>query len=207
MAENNLLRSPFVRIAASLVSEREAEPLTKDRYIESLIAALFSSRHTYRVFLEISHRNDISNNFRIFFRKKARDEKNHELLSILDLNDTGYKIQDAIALAKKSGTLRKSIKLTRCLRQVAKSDKPVLAISYAYLLEFSALGRKQEFFDAVKNLFGNRFTGIRTFSVHSSLGLDEKHFSELDRFLCACDPKQKSTVVDGLFLFGDILYE
>lgn len=155
------------------------------RYVQMLIQAYATARHTFEYFERASMRCKQAGltNAAEFILRKAEEERGHERLAALDLSVLGYSAIDAERVAP---PLR-SRDLFGLLRHYTNVDHPISCLGYAFALEYYANFRDSTFMADIERVVPQATKANRCFAVHSGEGSDSLHMAELNDFVDSLD--------------------
>jgi hypothetical protein len=157
-------------------SDRRPPKLTSTRWVWQL-AASYHLTHTYPRLIEEASRRFAAfgrNNLAQWAAQKAREERGHDRLALLDIQSMGYKAEAVVeALIPPSATV-----LGNYLTQSVHTSDPISCVGYSYTLERIATGIKEKHIHSVEALLPSGICATRCLRVHSSIGGDVEHVKE-----------------------------
>ncbi|MDJ0745111.1 MAG: hypothetical protein QNJ32_17370 [Xenococcaceae cyanobacterium MO_167.B27] len=119
--------------------------------------------------------------------QKAKEEKGHDLLALLDIKSMGY---DAEAVVK---TLVPTAAMTLIdyFTRSAQDDDPIDCVGYSYTMERLATGIVDEqYIQKVEGLLPPNTHATRCLRVHSSVGADAKHVEQTVEMVAGLTPQE-----------------
>ena len=157
-------------------SDRRPPKLTRTRWVWQL-AVSYHLTHTYPRLIEEASRRFAAfgrNNLAQWAAQKAREERGHDRLALLDIQSMGYKAEAVVeALIPPSATV-----LGNYLAQSVHTPDPIGCVGYSYTLERIATGIKEKHIHSVEALLPPGICATRCLRVHSSIGGDVEHVKE-----------------------------
>jgi hypothetical protein len=106
--------------------------------------------------------------------QKAKEEKGHDRLALLDIQSLGY---DAEAVVK-ALVPPAAVALIDYFTRSVQDDDPIDCVGYTYTMERLSLGIGEEYIEKVEGLLPLKTNATRCLRVHSSVGADAEHVDE-----------------------------
>jgi hypothetical protein len=178
-------------------SERKLPALTHTRWVWRLAGA-YHLTHSYPLLIEEAAwrfekmgRKNLSR----WAAQKAREERGHDRLALLDIQSMGYKAEAVVeALIPPS-----AVALVNYLAQSVYATDPIGCVGYSYTLERLATGIKEKHIQPIEALLppGNRAT--RCLRAHSGVGVDVEHVEETVEMLAGLAPQERVRVARACY--------
>ncbi len=164
--------------AAQNAARRDDErpPLTPLRYAWQLIGHYHTMGPTVPLMKEAAERfwaigrRDLAE----FAEQTAFQEKGHDHLAILDLEELGYDAEAMVATLCPSAAARLVRYFTRCIR----TPEPVEAFGFMYGGERTCVSIGRDYVERVQAMLPPGVHATRTLRVHSAIGVEVEHVAD-----------------------------
>jgi hypothetical protein len=122
--------------------------------------------------------------------QKAREERGHDRLALLDIQSMGYEAEAVV----EELIPPVSVVLVNYLTQSVQAPDPIGCVGYSYTMERLATGIKEKHIQPVEALLPPGICATRCLRVHSSVGADVEHVKETVEMVAGLDPQERVRV-------------
>ena len=128
--------------------------------------------------------------------QKAKEEKGHYRLALLDIRSMGYDAEAVVeALVPPA-----AVTLIDYLTRSAQDDDPIDCVGYSYTLERLSTGMVDEkYIQQVEMLLSSNTHATRCLRVHSSVGHDAEHVEETVEMVAELTPQERVRVARACY--------
>jgi pyrroloquinoline quinone (PQQ) biosynthesis protein C len=127
--------------------------------------------------------------------QKAREERDHDRLALLDLQSMGY---DAEAVVKT--LLPPAAKaLVNYFNQSAQASDPIGCVGYSYAMERLATGIGEQYIQKVETLLSPEINATRCLRVHSGVGADAEHVQETVEMVASLSDEERIRIANACY--------
>lgn len=172
----------------SIASNARPPRLNERRWVMRLVG-LYHQTHIVPQLMEEASRSFAkigSQDLALWALEKAREEKDHDLLALKDIQSLKY---DAKGLVKSLVPPAAQALIDYLARSVRDSD-PIDCVGYVYTMERLALSMKKESIQRIETLLPSGVCATRCINVHSNVGADVEHVEETIAIVAKLTPKQ-----------------
>jgi hypothetical protein len=128
--------------------------------------------------------------------QKAREERGHEQLALLDIKSMGYRSQAVVeALIIPPG----AVALVNYLTQSVQETDPIGCVGYSYTIERIATGIKEKHIQSVEAALPLGIHATRCLRTHSSVGADVEHVEETVAMVAGLAPDERVRVATACY--------
>ncbi|WP_308409896.1 hypothetical protein [Fischerella thermalis] len=123
--------------------------------------------------------------------KKAREERGHDRLALLDIQSMGYKAE---AVVEALVIPPSAVALVNYLTQSAQATDPISCVGYSYTMERIATGIKEKHIQSVEALLPPDICATRCLRTHSSVGADVEHLEGTFQMITGLASEERSRI-------------
>ncbi len=128
--------------------------------------------------------------------QKAKEEKGHDRLALLDIKSMGYDAQAVVKALVSPAAMALIDYFTRS----AQDDDPIDSVGYSYTMERLAIGIVDEkYIQKVEGLLSPSTHATRCLRVHSSVGHDADHVEETVEMVAGLTAKERVRVARACY--------
>lgn len=187
-----LLDRAIVLAAKDTLPNCKPPALTPSRWIWQL-AASYHLTHSTGLLMEAA-----AGRFAVLGRRslaqwaaqKAREEKGHDRLALLDIQSMGYEAEAVVkALIPAS-----AIALLNFFTQSVQAADPISCVGYCYTMERLAMNIKAEHIQLVEAILPPDTYATRCLRMHSCLGSDVKHVEETVKIAAVLTSQERTNI-------------
>lgn len=120
--------------------------------------------------------------------ERAREESNHDVLAIKDLNAMGYDAEKVVRALRPEPAMQ----LLAYFERAATAEDPIGCVGYAYVLERMAMTVDRAEIERVEAILPVRAT--RCLRVHSAIGSDSDHVVETVRMAARLSTEERAAI-------------
>ena len=187
-----LLDGTVAAAGSAVSSSRRPPALTRTQWVWRLASA-YHLTHSYPPLIEEAAwrfekmgRKNLSQ----WAAQKAREERGHDRLALLDIRSMGYKAETVVeALIPPVAVV-----LVNYLTQSVQAPDPLGCVGYSYTMERLATGIKEKHIQSVEALLPPDICATRCLRVHSSVGADAEHVEETLEMIAGLAPEERTRV-------------
>lgn len=192
-----LLDTAIATAKYTVKSDLRPPALTSIRWIWRLASAYHLTHPVSQLMeeaaqkFEVDHRVDLA----AWALEKAKEEKGHEQLALLDIQSLGY---DAEAVVK---TLipPAAIALTDYLTRSVQDSNPIDCVGYTYTMERLSLGIGEDYIQKIEALLPTKVKATRCLRVHSAVGADVGHVNENISLIARLEAAERSRIARACY--------
>ncbi|GAB1542430.1 hypothetical protein NUACC21_51040 [Scytonema sp. NUACC21] len=162
------------------------------------LAGSYHLTHSYPPLLEEAARRFEKmgrKNFSQWAAQKAREERGHDRLALLDIQSMGYKAEAVVAALIPPY----AIALVNYLTQSVRAPDPIACVGYSYAMERLATGVQEKHIQMVEALLPSGIHATRCLRVHSSVGDDLEHVEETIKMIVELTPDERVRVATACY--------
>ncbi len=127
--------------------------------------------------------------------QKAREERGHDRLALLDIQSMGYEAEAVVeALIPPVAVV-----LVNYLTQSVQAPDPIGCVGYSYTMERLATGIKEKHIQSVEALLPPDICATRCLRVHSSVGADAEHVEETFEMIAGLALEERARVATACY--------
>jgi hypothetical protein len=173
-------------------SNRRPPALTRTRWTWGLAASYHLCHSTSQLMEEAAQIFAASGRQRLaqWAAQKAREERGHDQLALLDLESMGYKASEVVRTFYPPSAKA----LVDYFTQSVQASDPIRCVGYTYAIERLGLVNKQEFIKKVEALLPPNVNATRCLRVHSSVGAEVKHVEDAVEMLAGLTVEELTQV-------------
>jgi hypothetical protein len=182
----------------TLKSERRPPDFTPARWVWRL-AGSYHMTHSYLPLIEEAQgrfekmgRKDLSQ----WATQKAREERGHDQLALLDIKSMGYKAE---AVVEALMIPPNAVALVNYLAQSVQAIDPIGCVGYSYVMERIATGIKEKHIQSVEALLPPGIRATRCLRTHSSVGADVEHLEGTFKMITGLAPEERARVATACY--------
>ncbi|BAU63752.1 hypothetical protein STA3757_11190 [Stanieria sp. NIES-3757] len=127
--------------------------------------------------------------------QKAKEEKGHAQLALLDIESLGY---DAEAVVK-AFVPAAAVNLIDYLTRSAQDNNPIDCVGYCYTVERIAVGLGEDYIQRIEALLPPETNATRFLRVHSSVGADAEHVDENASMIAQLTPSERTRIARACY--------
>jgi hypothetical protein len=135
--------------------------------------------------------------------QKAREERNHDLLALRDLEELGYRAQDLVREVEPAIAAR----LVRFFEASVKRSDPIGCVGYSYALERLAMTVSAADVLAVEAVLPAGSRATRCLRVHSALGSDRDHVDDTVELVASLSAAERAAVAVACYRAARLCFE
>lgn len=171
-----------------VMTNRRPPALTPTRWVWRLAASYHLSHPTPILMEEAAHRFAKADRKILaqWTAQKARQEKGHDRLALLDIQSMGYKAEAVV----KALFPPAAVALVDYFTRSVQAPDPIGCIGYSYTMERLAVCRGEKYIQKVKAMLPPRTNATRWLRVHSSVGSDVEHVEETVEMMAKLTPEE-----------------
>jgi hypothetical protein len=192
-----LLDGAIVAAKSSISSNIKPPTLTRSRWVWRLAGSYHLCHATPRLMKEAARRFSLAERWHLaqWAAQKAREERDHDRLALLDLQSMGY---DADAVVKT--LLPPAAKaLVNYFTQNAKASDPIGCVGYSYAMERLASGIGEQYIQKVETLLPPGTNATRCLRVHSGVGADAEHVDETVEMVASLTDGERIRIANACY--------
>ncbi|MBD2775516.1 hypothetical protein ICL16_26515 [Iningainema sp. BLCCT55] len=166
---------------------------TNARWVWQLVGA-YHLTHSYPPLIEEAARRfekmgrqDLSQ----WAAQKAREERGHDQLALLDIKSMGYKAE---AVVEALTIPPKAVAIVNYLTQSVHAIDPIGCVGYSYVMERIATGIKEKHIQSLEALLPPGIRATRCLRTHSSVGADVEHLEGTFQMITGLVPEERTRV-------------
>ena len=127
--------------------------------------------------------------------QKAREERGHDRLALLDIQSMGYNAEAVVEVLVPPNT----VALVNYLTQSVQETDPIGCVGYSYTLERIATGIKEKHIQSIEELLPPGICATRCVRVHSGIGDDVEHVEEMVEMVAELTAKERTCVATACY--------
>ncbi|MFN6572289.1 hypothetical protein [Dendronalium sp. ChiSLP03b] len=178
-------------------SERRPPTLTPIRWVWRLAGAYHSSRYTSPLMEKASHRFAALGHWNLaqWAAQKAREETDHDLLALLDIQSMGYDAE-AVVQALAPSTIEDYVNY---FTKIVEMTNPIDCIGLCYASERLGTFVGEEYIRKVEALLPPGTKATRWLRVHSNIGSEVKHVQDIVEIVAQLTPQECNLVARACY--------
>ncbi|MBW4607922.1 MAG: iron-containing redox enzyme family protein [Hassallia sp. WJT32-NPBG1] len=122
--------------------------------------------------------------------QKAREEKEHDQLALLDIQSMGYEAKAVVEVLVPPA----AVALVDYFTRSVQSPDPIACVGYCYTMERLSLGIGEEYIQRVEALLPPDTYATRCLRVHSGIGSDVEHVEATVEMVADLAPEERARV-------------
>ncbi|GAB1540561.1 hypothetical protein NUACC21_32300 [Scytonema sp. NUACC21] len=182
---------------STIKSHRKPPVLTRARWVWRLAGSYHLAHYHPRLIEEAAQIFAEAKRWNLaqWATQKAREERGHDKLALLDIQLMGY---DAEAVVNALVPPAAVSLVNYCTHSVRKAD-PIGCVGYAYTMERLAICRGKEYIQAVEAVMPSNTRANRFLKTHSSVGDDVKHVEEAVEMIGGLTPEERTQIATACY--------
>ncbi|BAY50036.1 hypothetical protein SAMD00079811_76650 (plasmid) [Scytonema sp. HK-05] len=193
VATTQKLLDGFIAFAKTSVSSKGKVPtLNRWRWVWRLASSYHLCHPTSRLMEQARERFAASGRKSLaqWAAQKAREERNHDQLALLDIESMGYKALAVVeALVPPA-----AVALIDYFTRSAQATDPINCVGYSYTIERLALRIGEKYIQSVETKLPPGTQATRCLRVHSGVGSDVEHVKETVQMVADLAPHERTRV-------------
>jgi hypothetical protein len=192
-----LLDGAMAAAKVAISSNSKPPELTPSRWVWRLASAYHTSVTTSPLMEEASQRFAKAGHWSLaqWAAKKAREERGHDQLALLDIQSMGYKAEEVVKVLAPRSAKVCVVHYIRCVR----GSDPIDCVGNSYARERPSLRLGEEYIRMVEALLPPGINATRFLRVHSSVGSDAEHVEETVEIVAELSAEERSHVARACY--------
>jgi hypothetical protein len=192
-----LLDGAMAAAKMAISSSTKPPALTPSRWVWRLASSYHTAVTTSPLMEEASQRFAIAGRWSLaqWAANKAREERGHDQLALLDIQSMGYKAEEVVKALVPPPAMVCVDHYIGCVR----GSDPIDCVGNSYARERPSLRLGEEYIQKVEALLPLGINATRYLRVHSSVGSDAEHVEEIVEVVAGLSAEERSRVAQACY--------
>lgn len=178
-------------------SDRRPPALTPIRWVWRLAGMYYSTRCTSPLMEEAAERFAALGHYNLahWAAQKAREEKGHDHLALVDIQSMGYDAE-AVVQALVPSTIQEYVNY---FTQIVRRTNPIDCVGLCYVIERFGTCIGEEYIQRVEASLPPGIQATRSLRVHSNLGSEVNHVDDTVEIVAQLTPQERNRVAKACY--------